>query len=156
MRAQLAQQFLGVTNTSALTIVMLTVLGMTLSFVPAVYAQHLSYRAGMYLIYVFCFTVAPLSSLQAVGEAAAMVLLFLFGALLGGVVLHLMLCRLMRIDGDTFIITSVAAVCSPPFVPLFAKALGNPGMILSGMTTGILGYALGNFLGISLALFLQS
>jgi hypothetical protein len=27
---------------------------------------------------------------------------------------------------------------------------------LSGMTTGIIGYALGNYLGISLALFLQA
>ena len=36
-----------------------------------------------------------------------------------------------------------------------ARALGNPGAILSGMTTGIIGYALGNYLGISLALFLQ-
>jgi uncharacterized membrane protein len=52
-------------------------------------------------------------------------------------------------------VTSVAAVCSPPFVPMMARALGNPGAMLSGMTTGIIGYALGNYLGISLALFLQ-
>ncbi len=35
------------------------------------------------------------------------------------------------------------------------KALGNPGVLLSGMTTGIIGYALGNYLGVSLALLLQ-
>jgi uncharacterized membrane protein len=53
-------------------------------------------------------------------------------------------------------ITSVAAVCSPPFVPMLARALDNPSTILSGMTTGIIGYALGNYLGISLALLLKS
>jgi len=40
-------------------------------------------------------------------------------------------------------------------VPMMARALGNPSMILSGMTTGIIGYALGNYLGITLALVLQ-
>jgi len=70
--------------------------------------------------------------------------------------LHAILCKLARIDSDTFMVTSVAAVCSPPFVPMMARALGNPGTMLSGMTTGIVGYALGNYLGISLALYLQS
>jgi uncharacterized membrane protein len=36
-----------------------------------------------------------------------------------------------------------------------SRALGNPAMLLSGMTTGIIGYALGNYLGISLGLLLQ-
>jgi uncharacterized membrane protein len=36
------------------------------------------------------------------------------------------------------------------------KALNNPSVLLSGMTTGIIGFAVGNFIGISLALFLQS
>jgi uncharacterized membrane protein len=53
-------------------------------------------------------------------------------------------------------VTSVSAICSPPFVPMMVKALNNPSVLLSGMTTGIIGFAVGNFLGISLALFLQS
>jgi hypothetical protein len=39
---------------------------------------------------------------------------------------------------------------------MMVKALNNPGVLLSGMTTGIIGFAAGNFLGISLALFLQN
>lgn len=154
--AELARAWFSLASTSALTIVLLTLLGMGLSFVPRVRALTLSYRAGMYLVYVFCFTVATMTSLEEVGRVGADVALFVLGTIFGSLVLHLLMCRLARVDGDTFVITSVAAVCSPPFVPLFAKALGNPGMVLSGMTTGIIGYALGNFLGISLALFLQS
>ena len=99
---------------------------------------------------------ATLSTLDELSQVSLMVVTFLFGGLLGTLLLHLLLCKLARVDGDTFVITSVAAVCSPPFVPLFAKALGNRAMLLSGMTTGIIGYALGNFLGISLALMLQA
>ena len=74
---------------------------------------------------------------------------------MGSLLLHALLCRLAHVDSDTFMVTSVAAVCSPPFVPMMARALGNPATILSGMTAGIIGYALGNYLGISLGLFLQ-
>ena len=68
--------------------------------------------------------------------------------------LHALLCRLFRIDADTFVITSVAAILSPAFVPMAARALRNPAVLMSGMTTGILGFAIGNYLGIAVALIL--
>jgi len=81
---------------------------------------------------------------------------FVLGTVTGSLLLHALLCKLAGVDSDTFMVTSVSAICSPPFVPLLVKALGNPGVMLSGMTTGIIGYALGNYLGVSLALLLQS
>ena len=83
------------------------------------------------------------------------VAIFLFGTVLGSILLHALFCRLANVDSDTFMVTSVSAICSPPFVPMMAKALGNSSVLLSGMTTGIIGYALGNYIGISLALLLQ-
>jgi uncharacterized membrane protein len=50
----------------------------------------------------------------------------------------------------------VSAVCSPPFVPAVAAALKNKSIIISGLTTGIVGYAIGNYLGISLAYLFRS
>lgn len=152
----LAQKLFSLESTSALTIVLLTTIGMSLSFNHRVRALALAYRTGMYLIYVFCFTVATLASLDDLATASFSITLFVLGTIVGSLLLHAMLCKLAGIDGDTFIVTSVAAISSPPFVPLLAKALGNPAVLLSGMTTGIIGYALGNYLGISLALFLQS
>jgi uncharacterized membrane protein len=66
------------------------------------------------------------------------------------------LCRLLRVDVDTFLITSVAAIMSPAFVPMVARSLKNPGILMSGMATGILGFAIGNYLGISVALLLTT
>ena len=140
---------------SAVTIVSLTTLGILLSLIARVRAMHLSYKLGMYLIYVFCFVVASMASLEQLTSVDATVAIFLFGTVLGSLLLHGVFCRIAKIDSDTFMVTSVAAVCSPPFVPMMARALGNPATILSGMTTGIIGYALGNYLGISLALLLQ-
>lgn len=140
---------------SALVIVLLTSFGIALSLLPAVRGLSLAYRMGMYLIYIFCFTVASMAKLEDLLGADAGVVAFVVAAVLGSVLVHALLCRLSGIDSDTFMVTSVAAVASPPFVPLIARSLGNPGVILSGMTTGIIGYALGNYLGISLALLLQ-
>ena len=104
---------------------------------------------------MFCFVVASMASLDQLASVDWSLAVFLFGTLAGSLLLHGLLCRIVGIDSDTFMVTSVAAVCSPPFVPMMARALGNPATILSGMTTGIIGYALGNYLGISLALLLQ-
>ncbi len=142
-------------SSSAVTIVALTTLGILLSLFPRVRAMHLSYKLGMYLIYVFCFVVASMASLDQLAAVDFSIAIFLFGTVTGSLLLHGLFCRLAGIDSDTFMVTSVAAVCSPPFVPMMARALGNPSTILSGMTTGIIGYALGNYLGISLALVLQ-
>ena len=52
------------------------------------------------------------------------------------------------------IVTSISAICSPPFVPVAANALKNQAVLVSGLATGIIGYAAGNYLGIAVnALF---
>lgn len=139
----------------AVVIVALTSMGILLSLSSRVRGMLMAYKLGMYLIYVFCFVVASMASVRQLGEVDASVVVFLLGTVLGSLLLHALFCRLTRIDADTFMVTSVAAVCSPPFVPMMAKALGNPSAILSGMTAGIIGYALGNYLGISLGLLLK-
>jgi uncharacterized membrane protein len=45
-------------------------------------------------------------------------------------------------------VTSVALINSPPFVPLVAALLNNKELIILGITIGLLGYMLGNYLGL--------
>ena len=134
----------------------ITTLGILLSLHPRVHSLALSYRAGMYLICVFCLAVGSMVSLRQLAGLDASIAVFLFTIVFGGLALHAVLCRLAGVDSDTFMVTSVAAVTSPPFVPLMARALNNPGAMLPGMTTGVIGYALGSYLGISLGLYLRS
>jgi hypothetical protein len=96
------------------------------ALIPGVRQMYLSYKLGMYLIYVFCFVVASMASLENLVRVDVAVAVFLFGTILGSLLLHALLCRLAGIDSDTFMVTSVAAVCSPPFVPMMARALGQP------------------------------
>lgn len=154
--ATLAKVLFNIESTAAITIVLLTSFGIIFSLSSRVRSLDLAYKMGMYLIFVFCTVVASMADLTKLVEFDAMVAIFLFGTVIGSLVLHALLCKLAKVDSDTFMVTSVSAICSPPFVPMMVKALNNPSVLLSGMTTGIIGFAAGNFLGISLALFLQS
>ena len=143
-------------STGAITIILLTSFGILFSFSSKVRSLELAYKMGMYLILVFCLVVASMADLEKLADFDAMVAIFLFGTVSCSLILHAFLCKLAKVDSDTFMVTSVSAICSPPFVPMMVKALKNPNVLLSGITTGIIGFALGNYLGISLALFLQS
>lgn len=141
-------------GSAALVITLIATLGIAASFMAPVRRIPGSYQAGMYLIYVFSFTVASTASLQQFAGTDLVLPAFVAAIVFGSLVLHALLCRIARIDVDTFLVTSVAAICSPAFVPLMVRSLGNPSLLLSGITTGIIGYAIGTYLGIALALLL--
>jgi len=52
-------------------------------------------------------------------------------------------------------ITSTALICSPPFVPVVSGALNNREILVPGITIGIIGYAVGNYLGFLMAELLK-
>jgi uncharacterized membrane protein len=76
----------------------------------------------------------------------------IFGALL----LHLLFCRLFRISGDLYSISLIALLCSPPFVPPMMGAMGNKKVLISGIVIGLIGYAVGTYLGFGVALLLHA
>ncbi len=143
-------------RSAAVTILSITTFSILLSFIPAVRNIKKTFQAGMYSIYIFCFDVASMTNMRSLLHMNYEILIFVFAAIFGSMALHALLSRIFRIDTDTFLVTSVSAICSPPFVPVVAGALKNPTVLLSGITTGIIGYAIGNYLGISLAMLLQT
>lgn len=145
----------GAGRSPALVISLVATLGILVSLNRRVRALRESYDAGMYLIYVFSFAVASMASVERLASVGVALPAFVAAAIFGSLALHALLCRLARIDVDTFLVTSVSAICSPAFVPLIVRSLGNPSMLLSGVITGMIGYAVGTHLGIALALLLE-
>ena len=143
-------------QSTAVTILMITSLGIGASFVPAVQKTAKTFQLGMYLIMIFCLTVSSMSTLDRLADLNMPLLSYVILCVFGSLALHALLCRIFKIDTDTFIITSASAICSPPFVPVVAAALKNRAIILSGLTTGIIGYAVGNYLGITMAYIVKS
>lgn len=149
-------QFAPKSQSTSVTILMITTLGIGASFIPKIRNIEKTFQLGMYLIMVFCLTVSSMSNLERLAKLNTPLLTYVLVCVFGTMTLHALLCRLFKIDADTFIITSASAICSPPFVPVVAGALKNKAIILSGLTTGIIGYAVGNYLGITMAYIVKS
>lgn len=137
-------------------ILMLTTLGIICSFVPKIHNLKGSYDLGMYFIYIFCIVVASMADLTSLNLAGGLNLLgYLLVAVFGSLLIQALLARIFKIDADTMIIASVTFINSPPFVPMMVAAMKNRAVLVTGLTLGIIGYAVGNYLGFLMSEFLK-
>ena len=137
-------------------ILLLTTLGVACSFMPKVRALDLSYDVGMYLIYIFSITIASMadfSNLDLAGGANQ--LAFMSVAVFVSLLIHAVVCRFMRVDADSMMISSVAFINSPPFVPMASAAMQNKKALVTGLGAGIVGYAVGNHFGVLMVELLE-
>ena len=133
-------------------ILTLTTLSIAASFIPAVKKWEKSYDAGMYLVLIFSLVVASMVDLRSLDfNEGLWLLLYITFAIFGSLFLQILLGKLFKVDADTTVITSVAMINSPLFVPVIADSMKNRRIILTGITIGIIGYAVGNYLGVLLA-----
>ena len=137
-------------------ILMLTTLGIGLSFWKPVKKLDKSYDLGMYLIYIFSLAIASmadLSNLQ-IMENLNMIA-FLTFAIFVSLFIHAIICRFFKVNADSMVISSVAFINSPPFVPMISNAMKNRASLVTGISAGLIGYAVGNYLGILMAKLLH-
>ena len=133
-------------------ILLLTTLGVACSFIKRVREMDLSYDLGMYLIYIFSITIASMADFSNLDLAGGVnQLAFMVVAVFLSLAIHAIFCRLMRVDADSMMISSVAFINSPPFVPMASAAMRNKKALVTGLGAGIVGYAAGNHLGVLIA-----
>jgi uncharacterized membrane protein len=81
--------------------------------------------------------------------------LFIGLVIIGSLVLHAVLSKMFGINVDDYIITSTGLSQSPPFVPVIAAAIRNKEVVVPGMIIGVIGYAIGNYLGVAIYYLLR-
>jgi len=137
-------------------ILSLTTLGIAASFLPRVQKLEKSYDGGMYLVYIFSLVIASMADLRRIDfEGGLYMLLFVVIVVFGSIIIQTLLSKLLRIDADTMVISSVSLINSPPFVPMIAAAMKNKDAIIPGIAVGIVGYAVGNYLGLIISQLLK-
>ena len=136
-------------------ILLITTLGITASLFKRVNRIRKSFQAGMYFILVFCVVVASMADISSFTFDSWPILAYIIIAVPGSLLLHAILSRIFNVDVDNFLIISTALSMSPPFVPVVAGALKNKDIIIPGLVVGIIGYAIGNYLGIMIAFILR-
>lgn len=147
-----------VPKNSQVVVVILTIT--TLSIVASTFkkinAIEKTFESGMYLILIFSVVVASMADISRFAGLTPGLFGYITLAVLGSLFLQVVLGKIFKVDVDTTIITSTALICSPPFVPVVAAAINNRKVILSGITIGIIGYAVGNYLGFAIAELLKT
>ncbi|MGB4541083.1 MAG: DUF819 family protein [Prolixibacteraceae bacterium] len=137
-------------------ILSITTLGLLASLVKKINSIEHTFQLGMYFIIVFSLVIASMADLSVIFQIQFLNLfLFVAIAVFGSIVVHFGLSKIFKADTDTTIITITALTFSPPFVPAVAASIRNKEIILTGIANGLIGYAIGNYLGVFIAYILK-
>jgi uncharacterized membrane protein len=135
-------------------ILTITTLSIFASFNEKIRNLPRTFELGMFFILIFSVIVASEFDIKKFNSEAVNVFLFVLCITVLAIVLHIILCRIFKVSGDLFSVALVALFCSPPFVPPVVASMGNRKVLISGITIGLVGYAIGNYLGTGIAYLL--
>lgn len=143
-------------NNVAVIVITITTISILLSFWKPVKRLEGTFDVGLYFVYVFCLAVATMVNIHDLEFSRYLFILYYVAfAVFGSLVIQILLSRLFRLDGHLVLASSIALINSPPFVPMVAAVLKDRNVILPGIAVGLLGYAVGNYLGIGMFLLLN-
>lgn len=128
-----------------------TTLSIGASFIKKVRFLPRTYEFGEYFLLVFCMGIGSISNYHEMLQASPNVLLYVTCVFVGTLALHFLLSWIFKVDADTTLITSVAGIFGPAFIGPVASVLKNKDIVVSGLTTGLVGYAIANYLGLGMA-----
>jgi uncharacterized membrane protein len=137
-------------------ILTITTLSIIASFFKSVRELPKTFELGMFFILIFSVIVASMFDINSVNGGSLYIGGFVFWIIGISVAIHLILCRIAKVSGDLFCVCQVGLLCSPPFVPPIAGAMKNKKVLISGIVVGLVGYAIGTYLGALLAWVLGS
>ena len=132
-------------------ILTITTLSIIASFFKPIRELPKTFELGMFFILIFSVIVASMFDINSVNGGSLYIGGFVFWIIGISVGLHLLLCRIAKVSGDLFCVCQVGLLCSPPFVPPIAGAMKNKKVLISGIVVGLVGYAIGTYLGALLA-----
>jgi uncharacterized membrane protein len=134
-------------------ILTITTLAIAASFSKYVRTLPKTFELGMFFILIFSVVVASQFDIYSVNTSALSMLWFILFIMLTSVVLHLILSRIFKVSGDLFTVAHIGLLCSPPFIPPIVAAMGNRKVLISGIVIGLIGYAIGTYLGVAISYF---
>ena len=137
-------------------ILTITTLGILASFNQKVRELPKTFELGMFFILIFSIVVASQFDLQSISKDVFNIFWFVLVVLCLSVFIHFLLCRLFKVSGDLFTVAIVGMLCSPPFIPPVVGAMRNKKVLISGIVIGLIGYAVGTYLGVLMSVILPN
>jgi len=136
-------------------ILTITTLAIAASFFKFVRQLPKTFELGMLFILIFSVVVASQFDIYSINMEALNLGLFVLYIMLVSIFLHIIISRITKVPGDLFTVAHVGLLCSPPFIPPIVGAMKNKKVLISGIVIGLVGYAIGTYLGVLIAALLN-
>jgi uncharacterized membrane protein len=135
-------------------ILAITTIAIVLSFWDRIRSTPKLFEAGMYFILMFSIAIASAFRIDQVKPEHFHLFLFVLFITFGCIAVHFLLAKLCKVDADMFTVAAVGLIYSPPFVPVVAGLMNSRRALISGIVVGLLGYAVGTYLGVGICALL--
>jgi uncharacterized membrane protein len=129
------------------SILILTTYALILAQFPRIAAMDGPHEIGNYAFYLFFATIGATCNIGSAIASGPVLFLYVSIIIVFGMVFLFVIGRLCKMDPRVLACASMAAKAGPPVVLALTEAKGWKELALPGVAVGLLGYALGNYLG---------
>ncbi|MCR8968846.1 DUF819 domain-containing protein [Facklamia sp. 7083-14-GEN3] len=146
-----SEAFMPETIWKAVRLILLTTVSICLAQLKPIQKLRGNLDLGLFLSLMFLSTIGFAVDLrQFVGSAITMTL-YVFLMLVGCLALHLLICRLFKVEYEYMILSIVGCIVDGPTASLTAAGANWKSLINVGLIMGVLAGAAGNYVGIAVA-----
>jgi len=117
--------------------------------------EDTAFALGLWLMYIFLAVIGASTNLNDMLHAGPAILGFYMIIIVVHFVFLVALAKLFKLDVYEVIISSAANIMGPSVAAPMAASLGQKKLITPGILIGILGYIIGTFIGVTVALTLN-
>jgi len=142
-------------NLSILIITVLAVLAANLFPKLLRPLEDTAFSVGLWMMYVFLAVIGAATNIQQIFSIGPAVLAFYLAIMFFHFVFLLSLAKLFKLDVYEVVISSAANIMGPSVAAPMAASMGQKKLVTPGILVGILGYVIGTFIGVSIAIYLS-
>ena len=117
--------------------------------------EETAFTLGLWMMYIFLAVIGAASNLQDMLHVGLPVLGFYLIIMFFHFFFLLFLARLFKLDVYEVVVSSAANIMGPSVAAPMAASLGQKKMVTPAVLVGILGYVIGTFIGVSIAMYLS-
>ncbi|HPE77424.1 MAG TPA: DUF819 family protein [Draconibacterium sp.] len=117
--------------------------------------EETAFTLGLWMMYIFLAVIGAASNLQDMLHVGLPVLGFYLIIMFFHFFFLLFLAKLFKLDVYEVIVSSAANIMGPSVAAPMAASLGQKKMVTPAILVGILGYVIGTFIGVSIAMYLS-
>ncbi|WP_372751563.1 DUF819 domain-containing protein [Labilibaculum sp.] len=142
-------------NLSILIITVLAVITANLFPKRLKYLQETAFSIGLWMMYIFLAVIGAATNIGQIFTIGPAVLAFYLCIMLFHFLFMLSLAKLFKLDAYEVAISSAANIMGPSVAAPMAASMGQKKLVTPAILVGILGYIIGTFIGVSIAIFLS-